>query len=54
MNPMPENQDWGPEFHRKQQLRLWASATPAQRFAWLEEMLEWVGRRMSEAQPISE
>lgn len=51
---MSDSQDWGPEFHRTQQLRLWASATPAQRFAWLEEMLEWVGRRTAAAQPAGE
>lgn len=51
MSLMSENSDWGPEFHRALQLRLWASATPAQRFAWLEEMLDWVGARMSKPPP---
>ncbi len=27
--------------HEKEQLRFWLRATPAQRLAWLEEMLEF-------------
>lgn len=41
----PEAESWGPEWHRKQQIRAWASATPARRFAWLEEMLDWLRER---------
>jgi hypothetical protein len=39
--------EWGPEWHRREQLRAWARATPAQRFAWLEEMLDWLRARDS-------